>query len=57
MFVETKNVFLTINLLFFFSPEQLWILNPKRILKKYEVDVRPVPKDDTAERDFPDSGG
>ncbi|XP_026293840.1 uncharacterized protein LOC113217945 [Frankliniella occidentalis] len=39
------------------SPEQLWILNPKRILKKYEVDVkhRVIPKDDTAERDTADS--
>ncbi len=41
-----------------FSPEQLWILNPKRILKRYDVDVkhRLIPKDDTAERDFVDSG-
>lgn len=40
------------------SPEQLWILNPKRILKKYEVDVkhRASPRDDTLERDFQDLG-
>lgn len=40
------------------SPEQLWILNPKRILKKDEVNLkhRVIPKDDTPERDFADSG-
>lgn len=31
--------------LFFFSPEQLWILNPKRILKRLDLDQPKYPKE------------